>query len=142
MVCRKALHSSVSDPCLNDSLIKCKNYCTEEGKGLKYPSGSLCKLLYLCEKVMRQNINFLHVDKINEHLLMQVLAQIDRLNIFSGLTTHALETFMGADNDYLTMVRLISKKYFKLRIKKILKDESIDRSAGNSIDRLRIFSGL
>ena len=73
---------------------------------------------------------------------MQVLSQIDRLNIFSGLTTHALETFMGADNDYLTMVRLISKKYFKLRIKKILKDESIDRSAGNSIDRLRIFSGL
>lgn len=113
-----------------------------EGKGLKYPSGSLCKLLYLCEKVMRKNINSLHIDKINEHLLVQVLSQVDRLNIFPGLTKHALETSMGADNDYLILIRLVSKKYFTLRIKKILKDECVDRSSGNSIDRLRIFSGL
>ena len=140
--CRSALVSSESDPCPNRTLIKFKNYSAEEGKGLKYPSGSLCKLLYLCEKVMRKNINCLHMDKINEHLLVQVLSQVDRLNIFPGLTKHALETFMGADNDYLILIRLVSKKYFTLRIKKILKDECVDRSSGNSIDRLRIFSGL
>ena len=109
---------------------------------MKTPSGSLCKLLYLCEKVMRKNINSLHVDKIEQVLLIQVLSQVDRIDIFSGLAQHALETFLGADNDYLTMIRLISKKYFRLRIKKILKDECVDRMSGNSIDRLRIFSGL
>ena len=142
IVCRKALESSEMDPCPNNSLIKFKNYTTKEGAGLKTPSGSLCKLLYLCEKVMRKNINFLHQDKIEERLLIQVLSHLDRINIFSSLAQHALDTFLWADNDYLTMIRLISKKYFRLRIKKILKDEAVDRSAGNSIDRIRIFSGL
>ena len=141
-VCNKALESSDDDPCPNDSLIKFKNYTEKEGKGLKTPSGSLCKLLYLCEKVMRNNINSLHMDRIEQVLLNLVLSEVGRIDIFSGLAQHALETFLGADNDYLTMIRLISKKYFRLRIKKILKDESVDRMAGNSIDRLRIFSGL
>ena len=141
--CLQALEASDTDPCPNDSLIKFKNYATREGTGLKSPSGSLCKLLYLCEKIMRKNVNCLHVEKIEERLLIQVLKQVDQLNLFAGISkSHALETFMGVDNDYLVLIRLISKKYFRLRIKKILKDGALDRSSGNSIDRLRIFSGL
>eukprot|EP00094_Tigriopus_californicus_P010316 TCALIF_09951-PA protein Name:"Similar to THAP9 DNA transposase THAP9 (Homo sapiens)" AED:0.28 eAED:0.29 QI:0/0/0/0.75/0/0/4/0/337 len=55
-VCRSSLMNSTEDPCENFSLIQFKNYVPKHsGMGLKYPSGSLCRLLYICEKTFRQN---------------------------------------------------------------------------------------
>ena len=141
--CKNAMTQSINDPCPNQSLIKFKNYSTIEGAGLKFPSGSLCRLLFLCEKTMRRNVNRLHINKIEDFLLGEVLTQVDKHDIFTKLgRTHALETCQGIDNDYLNLIRLVSKKFFRLRIKKLCKDEALERSHGNSIDRVRIFKGL
>ena len=126
-----------------DLAILIKNYTTREGAGLKTPSGSLCKLLFVCEMAMRRNANNLHHPRMIDHLTVHVLSKLSTMAIFSELAqTHSLETCRGADNDYLSLIRLVCKKFFTLRMKKIAKDEAVDRSHGNSIDRLRIFSGL
>ena len=139
--CKFALANSEIDPCPNNSLILFKNYTTRPGSGLKTPSGSLCKLLFLCEKTLRRNYNSLHISNIANYMIIEILKEVSDRDLFSQLArTHSLETFMGADNHFLSLIRLLSKKYFELRIKKILKDDAISRSEGNSIHRIRIFT--
>ena len=140
--CKFAMAHSDADPCPNNSLILFKNYTTKPGSGLKTPSGSLCKLLFLCEKTLRRNYNSLHITHIANYMIMEILKEVNDRDIFSQLArSHSLETqFMGADNHFMSLVRLLSRKYFELRIKKILKDEARARSDGNSIHRIRIFT--
>ena len=139
--CKLAMAHCDTDPCPNKSLILFKNYTKRPGAGLKTPSGSLCNLLFLCEKTLRKNYNSLHITNIANYLIIQILKQVGTQEIFAQLgNLHASETRMGADNHYMSLIRLISKKYFELRIKKILKDEALARTDGNSIHRLRIFS--
>ena len=100
-------------------------------------------MLYLCEMTVRRNANYLHAANIEEQILVQVLSKVRTQEIFTELsTTHAIDTSEGADNDYLNLIRLVTKKFIVLRIKKFCKDEALERSHGNSISRLRIFSGL
>ena len=137
--CKSALAHSESDPCPNRSLILFKNYTKREGAGLKTPSGSLVKLLFVCEMVMRRNANYLHYPRIDEFLIVQVMEKISSMAILPKI---AEAHYLQCGADYLELIRLICKKFFTLRMKKIAKDEYIHRSHGNSIDRLRIFSGL
>ena len=104
----------------------------------KWAHGSVFKLLYLVEKIVRQNTHALHTPKIEHIMLIKVLGEVNDTHIFPNLSIHSLETSDGADNHYLTLVRLISRKYLKLRIKKILRDRSLIKSRGNSLHRSRI----
>jgi hypothetical protein len=145
-MCKCALFHSDKDPCMNTSLIYFKDYCPNTiEKGLMVPSGSLCKLLFLCEKVFRQNATILSSLDVERKLLIDVLTQLDMTTIFPTLTSHALETADGIDNHYLTMVHLICRKYLRLRIKKLLRDMALKKSIGkdgNAMHRNRIVQNV
>jgi hypothetical protein len=94
------------------------------------PSGLLCQLLFLCDKVFCQNATILSSLDVERKLLIDVLTQLDMTTIFPTLTSHALETADGIDNHYLTMVHLICRKYLRLRIKKLLRDMALKKSIG------------
>ena len=48
-LCRDVLSDSQSDPCTDRTLIYVKNYVSSK-HGLNIPSGSMCRLILLCEK--------------------------------------------------------------------------------------------
>ena len=76
-------------------------------------------------------------------MLKEVIESLDTNQIFPILAVfHSMETAIGCDNHYSNLVHLISRKYLKLRVKKLCKDEAIQRSHGNSISRKRVFQGL
>jgi hypothetical protein len=147
VLCKFALIHSEEDPCVDSSLISFKDYCPDEtDKGLMVPSGSLCKMLFLCEKVFRQNSTVLSSLDVERKLLIDVLTQLDMSTIFPSLKTHALETSDGVDNHYLTMVHLICRKYLRLRVKKVLRDMALKKSIvgkdGNAMHRSRIVQNV
>ena len=75
--------------------------------------------------------------------VIQYLLYVFICDLFYVLAVfHSLETAMGCDNHYLNLVRMISRKYLKLRIKKICRDKALQKSHGNSILRSRVFRGL
>ena len=109
---------------------------------MQVPSGSLCKLLTLNEKVVRQHSHSLSTPNIEHIMLKEVMESLDSSQMFPTLAYHSLETAMGCDNHYTSLVHLISRKYLRLRIKKICRDAALKRSHGNSILRSRVFQGL
>ena len=121
--CRNALlESPWTDQCTDKSLIMLKNFKDDD---VCIPSGSLCKLIMLNEKVLRQNITLVssNTRDLEGKLLIHVLQQVNDVHIFPHLSLfHSLETCDGADNHYLLLVQLVSRKYLCLRIKTILKD--------------------
>jgi len=141
--CRDALLHSEKDPCSDRSLLQFKDYYPDDDdKGLTVPSGSLCRLLFVSEKVLRQNCSNLASINVDQKLLVSVLSYINISIIFPSLSDHALETADGINNHFFTLVHLICRKYLHLRIKKILKDISFKRNIGNSIHRTRIFKNV
>ena len=54
---------------------------------------------------------------------------------------HYLETSFGVDDHFYSIIRLILKKFFVMRIKKSLNDRSLDKGSGNFLMRLRAFQG-
>jgi hypothetical protein len=55
-----------------------KDYCPNVmDKGLMTLSGLLCKLLFLCEKVFRQNSHVLSAIDVKRKLLIEVLTQLN-----------------------------------------------------------------
>jgi hypothetical protein len=141
--CNWALAHSQEDPCPNDSLILCKNFSKKSDGGLKIPSGSVCRLLLLCESIFRKHLTQLSLKQIEQTLVLEVLSSLNGVEIFPQLAgMHSLETAEGTDNHFLTLVHLISRKYFRLRIKKVLKDYAMSRSGGNALHRNRIFQNL
>jgi hypothetical protein len=141
--CRSALVHSEQDQCKNASLIYFKDYRQDTiEKGLKVPSGSLCKLLFLCETVFRKYAMSMSTIDIEKKLLIDVLTEMNMSAIFPTLTSHALETSDGIDNHYLTLIHLICRKYLRLRVKKVLRDSCAKKSLGNAIHRARIFKNL
>ena len=139
--CKDALVDNIEDPCTDSSLILAQQW--EDTNGLQVPSGSLCKLLTLCEKVVRKHSTRLSTPKIEHVMLKDVIESLDSNQIFPILAVfHSIETAIGCDNHYTNLVHLISRKYLRLRIKKLCRDEAIQRSHGNSILRSRVFQGL
>ena len=127
----EVLESSEEDPCSDDSLIQPKNF--KEG-ALQVPSASMCKLLYLTEHILRRNLTLVNSNTSNleDKLVMKVLNEVDNNSIFPIISLcHAIDTCEGIDNHYLFLVQLVSRKYLRLRIKNILKDNHHTRSLGN-----------
>ena len=140
--CRSALESSDEDPCSDDSLIQLKNF--KEG-ALQVPSASMCKLLYLTEHILRRNLTLVNSNTSNleDKLVMKVLNELDNNSIFPIISLcHAIDTCEGIDNHYFLLVQLVSRKYLRLRIKNILKDNHHTRSLGNgnALQRNRVTS--
>ena len=139
--CMMSITHSVSDPCNKDSICLLTNSSGQEKEGMLTPSGSICSLLYMCETVLRRNLSGLHVDNIEDILLTDVLSQLGSQAIFTSLNQHALDTSDGIDNHFMSLVHVISQKYLRLRIRKVLKDISLSKKnhgSGNYLQRLRI----
>ena len=135
--CSNALESSEEDQCTDKSLIVIKNY-TENA--LEIPSGSLCKLLYLNEDILRKNMSLVKSSTrdLEGKLLMQVLQKVNDNEVFPHISLfHAVDTCDGIDNHYTLLVQLVSRKYLRLRIKNILKDMAQQRSKGNGNELTR-----
>ena len=135
--CSNALESSEEDKCTDKSLIALKNY---KENALQVPSGSLCKLLYLNESILRKNMSLVksNARNLEEKLLIQVLQKVNDNEVFPHISIfHAVDTCDGIDNHYLLLVHLISRKYLRLRIKNILKDYNRARSMGNGNELTR-----
>ena len=152
--CIAALRDTEIDPCPKKSLILLKNYIKEEDyepdtniqKGLFVPSGSLCKLIFLAEKIFRKvelEQRFL-IDKKNaiDHLVYFTMCDLQK-DLFLELqeSKHYIVTSFGAspDNHMFSFIRLILKKFFALRIKKAKKTYL---ESGNIIQRTRVFKGV
>ena len=109
-------------------------------KGLFVPSGSLCDLIFLAEKIFRAAIQVTHdpenpqfsvvsatsstgvVNIINgdnplDHLTYITLYEAPK-DLFLGLqqSGHCDATFYGLDNHMVLLIQLILKKFFALRI--------------------------
>ena len=111
--------------------------------GRKRWSRPLCLRALVYEKVVRQHVNSLSTPKIEDVMLMEVIGKLNSNHIFPHLAIfHSLETGIGCDNHYTTLVHLISRKYLRLRIKKLCRDSALKRSHGNSILRSIVFLGL
>ena len=164
--CIAAMRNSPEDPCPKKSLILLKNYIEEEDsenlKGLFVPSGSLCKVIFLAEKIFRKvekEQRFL-IDRknANDQLVYFTMSelqdglyrdqskdsvQIEQNKLFLDLESskHYITTSFGAspDNHMFSFIKLILRKFFALRIKKSKKDHL---KTGNMIHRTRIFSGV
>ena len=147
--CRDALvESPWTDQCTDKSLIMMKADDSRswwESYNVYIPSGSLCKLLMLNEKVLRQNITLVssNTRDLEGKLLIHVLQQVNDVHISPHLSVfHSLETSNGADNHYLLLVQLVSRKYLRLRIKTILKDlakaRTFGKPCGNDLHRKRM----
>ena len=139
--CKDALETNEEDPCTDSSLIDVQQW--QDIEGLQTPSGSVCKLITLCEKIVRKHSTQLSTPQIEHVMLKEVLKSLDSNQIFPILSVfHSMETAIGCDNHYTNLVRIISRKYLKLHIKKLCQDEVVQRSHGNSILRSRVFRGL
>ena len=142
--CIYALQDVPDDICYDRSLIYAKNYVHDvPGRGLKFPSGSLCRLLLHCEKVFRKHLNLLHDKKFAEKMLINVLDSLNQNVIFPALSLdHQFNTQVMSDNHYTSLIQLISEKYIRLRALKLLKLMSDHQKEGNYISRIRVFKGL
>ena len=132
-LCRVSLAHSIVDPCTNDALIRFKDYCPyDPEKGLQVPSGSLCSLLFICEKVFRRhyNPNRLNQLDVDQKLLHEVLTEINLNTIFPLLADHAMETADGLDNHCINLIRMICRKYLILKTKKVVQDRAIRLKIG------------
>ena len=140
--CLMSLVHSESDPCPDRTLILMKNYFSDH-RGLKYPSGSLCSLLYGAEKVIRKSNDVISRKNAPALLLHRGLLTLDA-SLFSDLQlAHSMDTADGTENHYISLVHLVLKKYIALRLKKIHKDSATKKkSAGNYLHRSRIFQNL
>ena len=111
--------------------------------GLKFPSGSLCRLLLHCEKIFRKHINLLHDKKFAQRMLVHILGTINQDVIFPALSRdHQFQTQVMSDNHYTSLIRLISEKYIRMRVQKMIKLMSDHHKEGNFITRIRVFRGL
>ena len=152
--CIAALRDTTIDPCPKKSLILLKNYVKKEDydietktpKGLFVPSGSLCRLIFLAEKIFRKvelEQRFL-IDRKNaiDHLVYFTMCDLQQ-DLFLELqeSKHYIVTSFGAspDNHMFSFIRLILKKFFALRIKKFKKTQL---ESGNVLQRTRIFKGV
>ena len=152
--CIAALRDTTIDPCPKKSLILLKNYVKQEDydietktpKGLFVPSGSLCRLIFLAEKIFRKvelEQRFL-IDRKNaiDHLVYFTMCDLQQ-DLFLELqeSKHYIVTSFGAspDNHMFSFIRLILKKFFALRIKKFKKTQL---ESGNVLQRTRIFKGV
>ena len=144
--CYNSLVHSANDPCPNKGLIRCKSYNKDydenSNKGLCFPSGSTCTLTYLAEQIFRKHQRFVYEKTAVQKYIIEVLHELPS-NLFPSLkeNNHLTSTSDGADNHYFALIKLILNKYFRLRIKKVLKDQQKSQE-GNKIHRLRIFKGL
>ena len=135
---------------------------SENLKGLFVPSGSLCKVIFLAEKIFRKvekEQRFL-IDRknANDQLVYFTMSelqdglyrdqskdsvQMEQNKLFLDLESskHYITTSFGAspDNHMFSFIKLILRKFFALRIKKSKKDHL---KTGNMIHRTRIFSGV
>ena len=143
--CMSSILNSDSDPCSKacskEAEVLLKQSSGKEKEGVLLPSASICSLLYMCETVLRRNLSGLHVDNIEDILLTDVLSQLHTSSIFPSMSQHALETSDGIDNHYMSLVHVISRKYLKLRIRKVIKDMTLakkNKGRGNYLQRLRI----
>ena len=138
-ICKAALSHSEYDPCCDASLIYFKDYRPDTTEiGLKIPSGSLCNILFTCEKVFRNHLvlpaplSSLNVEKI---LLVSTLAQLDMSSIFPTLSRHMLDTSDGIDSHFFMVVHLVCRKYLRLRVKKVLRDCAVAKTIGGKDGR-------
>ena len=76
--------------------------------------------------------------------MMAILALPLAGDLFPDIQPHFTQTKDGADNHYYGLVKIITQKYFSLRIKKTLKDHNVNSKIqdGNKLHRLRIFQNL
>ena len=82
----------------------------------------------LIEQIVRQHSHVLSTPKIEHIMLKRVMEKLDTNQIFPILAVfHSVESAIGCDNHYtnLALVRLISRKYLKLIIKKICRDRAL-----------------
>jgi len=145
--CAKCLFSlihSTEDPCPERSLILMKNYFNDH-KGLNYPSGSLCSLLFKAQAIVRRiDEKTMKSKQAIDSLLNNALLSLDQ-KIFQRLQLeHSANTADGTETHYSGLIHLVLKKYFALRLKKICKDEACraKTSRGNFIHRTRIFQNV
>ncbi len=141
--CKDALHNSDEDRCPDRSLILMKNYFQDnDEKGLSYPSGSLCQLLYQAEEFFRKCV--VNSGSSVERFTVYFLQNMGRMDFFPSLQLrHSFETSYGTENHYTSLIHLILKKYFALRLKNSLKNASLEKKfGGNAIHRARIFSNV
>ncbi len=139
--CMAALRHSPADPCRERSLILMKNYFTD-GRGLKYPSGSLCKLLFHAEKVIRNSKDVHNCKLALEMLLHRALLSLN-FPVFEALQVcHNINSAYGADSHYVSLVHLVLRRYISLRLKKIHQDMSSQKNKGNYLHRSRIFQNV
>lgn len=136
--CLSALQHSSDDTCPERSLILMKSYFVNN-KGLLYPSGSLCNLLFHAENVIRKNEHIYVKKNAPDLLLNKCLSDLECTFLkIHGL--HAMETSVGAENHFNCVTRLVLKKYVNLRLKKIMQDyKNNKQQKGNYIHRTRIF---
>ena len=146
--CIGALKHTDFDPCSRKALILMKNR-PDAIIGLCFPSGSVQKLAFFAEKLFRKNSSIIHdvnaVDRLiyftldeGSEILKTLFPLLQNLKHYISTTT----TF-GPDDHVFLIIRMFLKKFFSLRIKKVLKDMKFLKSQdGNSIHRLRIFKNL
>lgn len=134
-------------------------------KGLFIPSGSLCKLIFLAEKIFRDysahqfelkydkkskkliledlNKSEIYQEKVIDKLIYEVVKQMPN-DLFPTLqkNKHAFLTSLGAENHFISIIKLMLKKFFALRVKKKLKDRAFaKKDSGNFLQRSRIVQG-
>ena len=78
-------------------------------------------------------------------MLHEVLTEINVRTMFPLLADHALETSDGIDNHCITLIRLICKKYFVLKTKKVIHERAIRLKVfgkdGHQMHRNRVYTG-
>ncbi len=136
-----ALKHSQEDPCAERSLILMKNYFMD-GRGLQYPSGSLCKLLFHAERVIRKSKDIHNCKLALDMLLHRALLTLDFPAFEDLQVCHNLDSAYGTDSHYLSLVHLVLRRYISLRLKKIHQDLSSQKNKGNYLHRSRIFQNV
>jgi len=141
--CQDALLHSTQDPCPQRSLILMKNYYgNDTKKGLSYPSGSVCKLLFHAEECFR--LSKLTNKFVVEKCISSCLSSLPNTVFQSLQSHHCFETAYGTENHFTSLIHLILRKFFCSRAKKMVKDNNLKKKfhGGNSIHRARIFSNV
>ena len=140
--CRLSLFHNKDDSCPERSLILMKNYYSDH-RGLKYPSGSLCNLLYHAERIFRTSSEVMGKKHAPAILLHRALLSLDN-SIFEDLQlAHSVDTADGTENHFTSLIHLILKKYLALRLKKVHQDQASQKKAhGNYLHRSRIFQNM
>lgn len=146
-VCRGALIHSEGDPCINGTLISKKNYVGERAgvkTGLMYPSGSVCRIVYTAEKLLRYHVQVsLDDPKLRDKILYVCLKNVKSLLPFPSLKSHDLNTCDGIYCHSIALCHLILLKFINLRINKVVKDSvQQSRGKGHSMHRAKIFANL